>query len=109
MTAAQKAELRLQVRTDFVPNPAAGNGIFGCRDRAPKTVAKMCERLQRQKSEKRVARNARRNARFGVALETRAMSLDVPQRRTVQLHLPGGDIAELPIIEQMYAQHQKNK
>jgi hypothetical protein len=38
-----------------------------------------------------------------------AMSLDVPQRRTVQLHLPGGDIAELPIIEQMYAQHQKNK
>src|SRR5258705_4873877 len=24
-----------------------------------------------------------------------AMSLDVPQRRTVQLHLPGGDIAEL--------------
>jgi hypothetical protein len=27
----------------------------------------------------------------------------------VQLHLPGGDIAELPIIEQMYAQHQKNK
>ena len=38
-----------------------------------------------------------------------AMSLDVPQRRTVQLHLPGGDIAELPIVEQMYAQHQKNK
>jgi hypothetical protein len=37
------------------------------------------------------------------------MSLDVPQRRTVQLHLPGGDIAELPIIEQMYAQRQKNK
>jgi hypothetical protein len=69
----------------------------------------MCERLQGQKSEKRVARNTRRNARFGVALETRAMSLDVPQRRTVQLHLPGGDIAELPIIEQMYAQHQKNK
>jgi hypothetical protein len=38
-----------------------------------------------------------------------AMSLDVPQRRTVQLHLPGGDIAELTVIEQMYAQHQKNK
>src|SRR5258706_5557847 len=49
---------------------AAGNGIFGCRDRAPKTVAKMCERLQRQKSEKRVARNARRNALFGVVPET---------------------------------------
>jgi hypothetical protein len=32
-----------------------------------------------------------------------AMSLDVPQRRTVQLHLPGGDIAELPVIEQMHA------
>jgi hypothetical protein len=49
---------------------AAGNGIFGCRDRAPKTVAKMCERLQRQKSEKRVARNARRNAPFSVLSET---------------------------------------
>jgi hypothetical protein len=24
---------------------AAGNGIFGCRDRAPKTVAKMCDDL----------------------------------------------------------------
>jgi hypothetical protein len=32
-----------------------------------------------------------------------AMSLDVPQRRTVQLHLPCGDIAELPEIEQMHA------
>ena len=38
-----------------------------------------------------------------------SMSLDVSQRRTVQLHLPGGDIAELPIIERMYAQHQKNE
>jgi DNA-binding protein H-NS len=27
----------------------------------------------------------------------------------VQLHLPGGDIAELPITEQMYAQHQKEQ
>src|SRR6476660_3905644 len=49
---------------------AAGNGIFGCRDRAPKTIAKMCERLQRQKSEKRVARNARRKALFDLVLET---------------------------------------
>src|SRR5258706_1940978 len=49
---------------------AAGNGIFGCRDRAPKTVAKMCERLQRQKSEKRVARNARRKALIDLVLET---------------------------------------
>jgi hypothetical protein len=38
-----------------------------------------------------------------------AMSLDVPQRRTVQLHLPDGDIAELLVVEQMYAQHQKDK
>ena len=32
-----------------------------------------------------------------------AMSLDDPQRRTVQLHLPNGDIAKLSAIEQMYA------
>jgi len=38
-----------------------------------------------------------------------AMSLDYPQRRTVRLHLPGGDIAELAVIEQMYAQHQRDK
>ena len=31
-----------------------------------------------------------------------AMSLDDPQRRTVQLHLPDGNIAELPAIEQIY-------
>jgi hypothetical protein len=31
-----------------------------------------------------------------------AMSLDDPQRRTAQLHFPNGDIAELPVIEQMY-------
>ena len=30
--------------------PAAGNGIFGCRDKAPKITAKMRERLQRPKS-----------------------------------------------------------
>jgi hypothetical protein len=36
-----------------------------------------------------------------------AMSLDHPQRRTVQLHLPGGDIAYLPRIEQMHVEHQK--
>jgi hypothetical protein len=38
-----------------------------------------------------------------------AISLDEPQRRTVQLHLPDGDIAYLPRIEQMYAEHQKDK
>jgi hypothetical protein len=32
-----------------------------------------------------------------------AMSLDAPQRQTVQLYLPNGDIADLPAIEQMYA------
>jgi hypothetical protein len=32
-----------------------------------------------------------------------AMSLDKPQRKTVQLYLPNGDIADLPVIEQMYA------
>jgi hypothetical protein len=37
------------------------------------------------------------------------MSLDYPQRRTVRLHLPGDDIAELAVIEQMYAQRQKDK
>ena len=31
-----------------------------------------------------------------------AMSLDDPQRRTVQLHLPNGDIAGLPVIERLY-------
>lgn len=31
------------------------------------------------------------------------MSLDDSQRRTVQLHLPCGDIAELLVIERMHA------
>ena len=34
-----------------------------------------------------------------------AMSLDEPQRRTVQLHLPDGDIVYLPRIQQMYAEY----
>lgn len=38
-----------------------------------------------------------------------AISLDEPQQRTVQLHLPDGDIAYLPRIEQMYAEHQNDK
>ena len=38
-----------------------------------------------------------------------AISLDEPQRRTVQLHLPDGDIAYLPRIEQMDAEHQEDK
>src|SRR5258705_8058443 len=32
------------------PNPAAGNGIFGCGDRPPNIATKMGERSQRQKS-----------------------------------------------------------
>ena len=36
-----------------------------------------------------------------------AMSLDDLQRRTVQLHLPDGDIAYLPRIEQMHAKYQE--
>ena len=32
-----------------------------------------------------------------------AISLDVPQRRTVQLHLPDGDIAELLVLEHVRA------
>jgi hypothetical protein len=38
-----------------------------------------------------------------------AMSLDDPQRRWVQLHLPDGDVAYLSRIEQMYVEHQKDK
>jgi hypothetical protein len=34
---------------------------------------------------------------------------NIPQQRTVQLHLPDGDIAYLPRIEQMYADHQEDK
>src|SRR6266436_8015347 len=50
--ATQNAELRLQVRSDSYPSPAAGNGIFGCRDRPSKISTKMGERSQRQKSGK---------------------------------------------------------
>src|SRR5258705_13824795 len=43
-------------------SPAVGNGIFGCRDRAPKIITKKGERLQRPKSAKQVAGNPRRSA-----------------------------------------------
>jgi len=36
-----------------------------------------------------------------------AMSLDETCHMTVQLHLPFGQIAELPSIEQIYAEYQK--
>src|SRR5882672_7500985 len=47
-------------------SPAVGNGIFGCRDRAPNIITKKGERLQRPKSAKQVAGNPRRSALFGV-------------------------------------------
>ena len=36
-----------------------------------------------------------------------AMSLDYAQRRTVQLHMPDGDVAYPPSIEQMHATYQE--
>src|SRR5712664_2199839 len=44
----------------------AGNGFFGCRDKAPKIITKKGECLQRPKSGKQVAGNPRRSALFGV-------------------------------------------
>jgi hypothetical protein len=38
ITVARKSELRLPIRPEYAPAPpATGNGIFGCRDRAPKS------------------------------------------------------------------------
>jgi len=37
-----------------------------------------------------------------------AVSLEDTKRRTAQLHLPGGDSASLPSIEQMYARYQES-
>jgi hypothetical protein len=38
-----------------------------------------------------------------------AMNLDDAQRQTARLHFPGGEIVELPVIEQMWATyHEKN-
>jgi hypothetical protein len=54
-------------------SPAAGNGIFGCGDRAPKIVTKLRQRSQRPKSGKSVAENPRKNALFGVTSETRGL------------------------------------
>ena len=54
----------------------------------------MCERLQRQKSEKRVARNARRNALFGVRQVNMTISLAFlapdPVKAAVEGRLPRG-------------------
>src|SRR5260370_35745985 len=51
--------------------PAAGNGIFGCRERAPKQSPKCANTWREQKSEREVAENPRINALFGDAPETR--------------------------------------
>src|SRR6266403_3008830 len=40
ITAAQKSELRVRCGPTSCSSPAAGNGIFGCRDRAPKSPLK---------------------------------------------------------------------
>src|SRR6202022_3809721 len=52
------------------PNLAAGNGLLGCRDGAPKFAGKATELLQRQKSGKWIAENPGRNALFGVVPES---------------------------------------
>src|SRR6266550_9286270 len=55
------------VRSNFALKAlTVGNGIFGCRDRAPKIITKKGERLLRPKSGKQVAGNPRRSALFGV-------------------------------------------
>jgi hypothetical protein len=53
-------------------SPAAGNGIFGCGNRAPKIVTKLRQRSQRPKSGKSVAESPR-NALFGITSETRGL------------------------------------
>jgi hypothetical protein len=52
------------------PNLAAGNGLFGCRDGAPKFAGKATKLLQRQKSGKWIAENPGTNALFGVVPES---------------------------------------
>jgi site-specific DNA recombinase len=52
ITAVQSPEYGCNCARTSRPSPAAGNGIFGCRDRVPKIATKTRERTQRQKSEK---------------------------------------------------------
>src|ERR1700732_3473959 len=73
ITVALKSEFRVQCGPTSRSITAAGNRIFGCGDRAPKTATKMRERPQRPRSGKRVAGNPRRNALFGVVSETRGL------------------------------------
>jgi hypothetical protein len=61
------------MRSEFGPSPAAGNGIFGCGDRAPKVPAQTRHRMQRPKFGNWVAESPRRNALFGVVSETRGL------------------------------------
>src|SRR5260370_22577253 len=99
IAAAQNPEYGFNCARTSRSATAAGNGIFGCRDRAPKTVAKMCERLQRQKSEKRVARNARRKALFDLVLETCGLRrLDGGVRSRMRTRLSGDSTLETAAI-----------
>src|SRR4029077_5606889 len=47
-------------------NEAAGNGIFGCRDREPKTGLRDCECLRRPKTPNKAFEYPRRNGLFPV-------------------------------------------
>ncbi len=69
ITAPQNREYGLNGARTSRWTAAAGNGIFGCRDQAPRVVIQTRQRRQRPKSGKRVARNPRRNALFGVVSE----------------------------------------
>src|SRR5258708_39796437 len=68
-----KSQFRLQSGPTLRSTTAAGNGIFGCRDEAPKIVIQTGERPQRPKSGNRVAGNPRRKALFDVVTETRGL------------------------------------
>ena len=70
IAAAQNPEYGFNCARTSRSATAAGNGIFGCRDRAPKITTKLRQRSQRPKSGKSVAENPGRNALFGVASET---------------------------------------
>jgi len=81
------------------------------RQGAKKPSPKCVERLQRQKSEKTSGQKCpQKRARFGVALETRAMSFRrFPNGERCNFICPAAILPSFPIVEQMYAQHQKNK
>jgi hypothetical protein len=65
-----RVEYGLKRARTSCPNLAAGNGIFGCRDGAPKIAGKAVDLLQRQKPRNWVPGNPARNALFGVVPES---------------------------------------